>query len=55
MKDIAYSYQHSQLCHRQQMPLIKRIFKCEVCRNEIDRDLNASLNLVKLKEYVLLT
>lgn len=52
-------YPSSQLCHccnhRQKMPLNKRIFKCEHCGNEIDRDLNASINLVNAKDYVILT
>lgn len=30
------------------LTLKDRIFKCEICRNEIDRDLNASKNLLKL-------
>ncbi len=42
-------YPSSQLCcecnHRQKMPLKLRIFKCENCGVEIDRDLNASNNL----------
>jgi putative transposase len=39
----------SQLCsdcgHRQKMPLKQRIFKCEDCNLELDRDLNAAINL----------
>jgi putative transposase len=42
-------YPSSQLCscchHRQKMPLSKRTFKCGNCGAEIDRDLNASINL----------
>ena len=42
-------YPSSQLCsccnHRQKMPLSKRTFKCGNCGMEIDRDLNASVNL----------
>ncbi|XWK88592.1 MAG: RNA-guided endonuclease TnpB family protein [Phormidium sp.] len=42
-------YPSSQLCscchHRQKMPLSKRTFKCGNCGREIDRDLNASINL----------
>lgn len=42
-------YPSSQLCscchHRQKMPLSKRIFKCGNCGIELDRDLNASINL----------
>ena len=44
-------YPSSQLCsrcgHRQKMPLQERRFRCEKCGLEIDRDLNAALNLVK--------
>jgi putative transposase len=42
-------YPSSQLCscchHRQKMPLSKRTFQCGNCELEIDRDLNASINL----------
>ena len=42
-------YPSSQLCsnckHRQPMPLKLRTFKCECCGLEIDRDLNASINI----------
>lgn len=31
--------------HKQEMPLRTRIFKCERCENESDRDLNAAINL----------
>lgn len=32
--------------HKQDMPLKKRIFDCEKCDNKMDRDLNASINLM---------
>lgn len=42
-------YPSSQLCsnckHRQPMPLKLRTFNCEYCGLEIDRDLNASINI----------
>ncbi|MFB2892956.1 RNA-guided endonuclease InsQ/TnpB family protein, partial [Aerosakkonemataceae cyanobacterium BLCC-F50] len=42
-------YPSSQLCscchHRQKMPLSKRTFQCGNCGIELDRDLNASINL----------
>ncbi len=45
----------SQLCsccgHRQKMPLKQRVFDCENCGIEIDRDWNASLNLESYNEY----
>ncbi len=44
-------YPSSQLCsrcgHQQKMPLHQRVFCCERCGLEIDRDLNAAINLVK--------
>jgi putative transposase len=44
-------YPSSQLCsrcgHKQKMPLHQRVFRCERCGLELDRDLNAALNLVK--------
>lgn len=45
-------YPSSQLCsrcgHQQKIPLSQRVFSCESCSlEEIDRDLNAALNLVK--------
>ncbi len=44
-------YPSSQLCsrcnHRQKMPLKQRVFRCERCGLELDRDLNAAINLVK--------
>ncbi|EAJ6683935.1 transposase, partial [Campylobacter coli] len=33
---------------KQDLKLSDRIYKCDVCKNEIDRDYNASLNLEKL-------
>ncbi|XWK90853.1 MAG: RNA-guided endonuclease TnpB family protein [Phormidium sp.] len=42
-------YPSSQLCscchHRQKMSLSKRVFNCQNCDVELDRDLNASINL----------
>lgn len=59
LRQVNRFYPSSQLCnrcnHRQKMPLNKRTFKCENCGNEIDRDLNASINLVNTKDYVILT
>jgi len=34
--------------HKQKMPLSKRTFKCENCGLEIDRDINASINIKNL-------
>jgi putative transposase len=44
-------YPSSQLCsrcgHRQKLLLHQRVFRCERCGLELDRDLNAALNLVQ--------
>jgi putative transposase len=44
-------YPSSQLCsrcgHRQKIPLHQRVFRCERCGLELNRDLNAAINLVK--------
>lgn len=44
-------YPSSQLCsgcgHRQKMPLQERVFRCERCGLELDRDLNAAINLAQ--------
>ena len=44
-------YPSSQLCsgcgHKQKMPLQEKRLRCERCGLELDRDLNAALNLVK--------
>lgn len=44
-------YPSSQLCsrcgHRQKMPLQERMFCCPCCGLELDRDLNAALNLLR--------
>ena len=46
-------YPSSKLCSscgwkNDSLTLKDRVFKCEICKNEIDRDLNASKNLLKL-------
>jgi putative transposase len=42
----------SQICsncgHQQKMPLSERVFKCKKCEMQLDRDLNASINLESL-------
>jgi putative transposase len=45
----AYSSQDCSRCgHRQKMPLSDRIYRCPCCLLELDRDLNAALNLLRL-------
>lgn len=45
----AYTSQICSQCgHRQPMPLSRRVFDCPCCNLHIDRDLNASLNILRL-------
>jgi putative transposase len=45
----AYTSQDCSRCgHRQKMPLADRIYRCPCCFLELDRDLNAALNLLSL-------
>ncbi len=48
----AYTSQDCSRCrHRQKMPLSSRIYECPCCHLEINRDLNASLNLLAVGLY----
>ena len=45
----AYTSQTCSNCrHRQKMPLSERVYRCPCCQIEIDRDLNAALNILAL-------
>lgn len=45
----AYTSQTCSQCgHRQKMPLSERVFHCPCCHVHLDRDLNASLNILRL-------
>lgn len=45
----AYTSQTCSSCgHRQRMPVEKRVYKCGQCGLQIDRDLNAALNILKI-------
>jgi putative transposase len=45
----AYTSQDCSRCgHRQKMPLWERVFRCPCCHLELDRDLNAALNILRL-------
>ncbi len=45
----AYTSQTCSACgHRQKIPLSERVFNCPCCRLQIDRDLNASKNILAL-------
>jgi putative transposase len=45
----AYTSQECSCCgHRQKMPLSERAYHCPTCGLEIDRDINAALNILRL-------
>ena len=58
LRQVDRFYPSSQLCskcnHRQKMPLYKRIYKCEQCGLEMDRDINASINLKQATDYIVI-
>lgn len=50
----AYTSQTCSGCgHRQKMPLSERVFKCPCCGAELDRDVNAALNILGLGRQAL--
>ena len=45
----AYTSQDCSGCgHRQKMPLAERVYSCPCCNLQLDRDLNASLNILRI-------
>lgn len=58
LRQVSRFYPSSQLCsqcqHKQKMPLYKRVYDCKQCGMRLDRDLNASINLVNATEYTVL-
>lgn len=50
-------YPSSQICsfcgNRHPMPLYKRTYTCEKCNNSIDRDVNASINILNEAQRIL--
>jgi putative transposase len=45
----AHTSQDCSRCgHRQKMPLSERVYWCPCCSLELDRDLNAALNILRL-------
>jgi putative transposase len=45
----AYTSQDCSRCgHRQKLPLSERVYRCPCCLLEMDRDLNAALNILRL-------
>ncbi len=50
----AYTSQTCSSCgHRQKMPLDVRVFACPCCHAQLDRDLNAALNILSIGRYAL--
>ncbi|MEL3959384.1 transposase [Caldifermentibacillus hisashii] len=59
LRQVDRFYPSSKLCSccgqkKEDLKLSDRTYKCD-CGNEIDRDLNASINLLQAKEYTILT
>ena len=58
LRQVDRFYPSNQLCsqcnHRQKMPLYKRTYQCEQCGLEMDRDINASINLKQAKSYTVI-
>lgn len=59
LREVNRFYPSSKLCSccgqiKKDLKLSDRVYKCE-CGNEIDRDLNAAINLLQTKKYVVLT
>ena len=60
LRQVSRFYPSSKLCancgHKKtKLSLSERVYHCEVCRIERDRDLNAAMNLQQAKEYIVLT
>lgn len=50
----AYTSQDCSRCgHRQKMPLADRVYRCTCCSLELDRDLNAALNILRVGLHAL--
>ena len=50
----AYTSQDCSQCgHRQTLPLSERTYTCPCCGVVVDRDLNASLNILRLRQQSL--
>ncbi|WP_051271627.1 RNA-guided endonuclease InsQ/TnpB family protein [Shimazuella kribbensis] len=59
LREVAMYYPSSKLCShcgikKVKLSLSERVFQCEHCRQSIDRDHNAAINLMQASEYVLL-
>lgn len=58
LRQVDRFYPSSQICsqcgNKQKMPLYKRTYQCDNCGLEIDRDINASINLKQAKDYTVI-
>lgn len=59
VREVSMFYPSSKTCCKcgnikKQLKLSERVYKCSKCGNEIDRDLNASINLKNTKDYKVL-
>ena len=60
VREVGRFYPSSKLCSccgqkKKQLSLRERVYTCDSCGTILDRDHNASLNLVQAKEYIVLT
>lgn len=60
LREVDRFYPSSKTCSycgykKSHLSLSERTFECERCKEKIDRDLNAAINLANAKEYVILT
>lgn len=60
LRQVDTFYPSSKLCSKcgikkVYLSLSERTFQCDHCGNEMDRDLNASINLAQGKQYTILT
>ncbi len=60
LREVAMFYPSSKLCSqcgikKVKLSLSDRVFSCEHCGQNIDRDHNAAINLMQARKYVLLT
>lgn len=58
LRQVDRFFPSSQLCsrcgNRHPMPLHRRVYKCDNCGLELDRDINASINLMHCMDYTVL-
>lgn len=59
LRQAAKFFASSKLCHichhkKKDLKLSDRVYVCDNCKNEFDRDENSAINLVHLKKYIIL-